>query len=95
MPECGPAGGSGDYAVYFGPLPQAFGSPTEHLDRPGRAVIADFLRKVLKLGLLRMADLCDRMDFDPLDRQDILTQASPLFPSLHSCLEPLIHSYAS
>lgn len=37
-------------------------------------MIADFLRKVLKLGLLRLADLCDRMDFDPLDRQEVLTQ---------------------
>lgn len=58
----------------FGPLPAAFGAPSEHLERPGRAVIADFLRKVLKLGLLRLADLCERMEFEPLDRQDILTQ---------------------
>ena len=58
----------------LGPLPSAFGDPQEELDRPQRAVLADFLRKVLKLGWLRLADLCERMDFDPLDRQDILIQ---------------------
>lgn len=62
------------------PLPSAFGPPGEHQERPGHAVIADFLRKVLKLGLLRLADLCDRMDFDPLERQDILTQVRTGLP---------------
>ncbi len=61
---------------FMGALPAAFGSLSKHLDRPGRAVTADFLRKVLKLGLLRLEDLCDRIDFDPLDKQSILTQAS-------------------
>ena len=62
---------------FLGTLPVAFGSPSEYLERPGRAVTADFLRKVLKLGLLRLEDLCDRIDFEPLDKQSILTQVNP------------------
>ena len=58
----------------MGTLPTAFGSPTKHKERPGRAVIADFLRKVLKLSLLRLDDLCDRIDCVPLDKHNILAQ---------------------
>lgn len=56
-------------------LPAAFGRPGEGEERPGRAVLGDFLAKVLRLAALRLADLCDRLDFEPLDRQDVLTQA--------------------
>ena len=61
-----------------GPLPYCFGEGTESASgaEQGRArmVVADFLRKVLKLASLRLTDLCDRIDFSPLDRTDVLTQ---------------------
>lgn len=57
-----------------GTLPAAFGRAGEGAERPGRAVLADFLHKVLKLAALRLADLCDRLDFEPLDRHDVLMQ---------------------
>lgn len=59
---------------FLGTLPNAFGSPSKNLDRPGRAVVADFLRKVLKLGLLRLEDLCERIEFKPMSKKDVLTQ---------------------
>ena len=59
---------------FMGTLPTSFGSASKHLERPGRAVTADFLRKVLKLGLLRLEDLCDRIDFKPMEKKDMLTQ---------------------
>ncbi|KAK9837434.1 hypothetical protein WJX81_002188 [Elliptochloris bilobata] len=65
--------GSGDMPV-VGALPAAFGRPGEGEERPGRPVLADFLAKVLKLAALRLADLCDRLDFEPLDRHDVLMQ---------------------
>ena len=64
-------------------LPAAFGRPGEGEERPGRAVLGDFLAKVLRLAALRLSDLCDRLDFEPLDCQDVLTQARPpALPSL-------------
>lgn len=41
---------------------------------PGRAVLAEFLTKLLRLAALRLGDLCDRLSFSPLDRADILSQ---------------------
>ena len=36
--------------------------------------VADFLARVLKLAGLRLSDLCDRLNFAPIDRNDVLTQ---------------------
>lgn len=60
-----------------GALPAAFGRPGEGLERPGRAVVSDFLNKVLKLAALRISDICERLDFDPLDRDQIVSQVLP------------------
>ena len=57
-----------------GALPAAFGRPGEGLERPGRAVVSDFLNKVLKLAALRISDICERLDFEPLDRDQIVSQ---------------------
>jgi hypothetical protein len=62
-----------------GVLPAAFGRPGEGLERPGRAVVSDFLNKVLKLAALRITDICDRLDFEPLDRNQIVSQVLPSF----------------
>ena len=43
---------------------------------PGRALVHEFLKKVLKLSLIRLLDLSDRLDFEPADRMDIVTQVS-------------------
>lgn len=59
-----------------GALPAAFGRPGEGLERPGRAVVSDFLNKVLKLAALRITDICDRLDFEPLNRDQIVLQVS-------------------
>ncbi len=67
-----------------GTLPAAFGRASEGAERPGRAVLADFLHKVLKLAALRLADLCDRLDFEPLDRHDVLMQVGLLHSPAHS-----------
>jgi hypothetical protein len=75
------AAGSGEAGGGSGALPAAFGPPGEGLERPGRAVLADFLAKVLKLAALRLADLCGRLDFEPLERQDVLSQARPRAPA--------------
>lgn len=64
-----------------GALPAAFGRPGEGLERPGRAVVSDFLNKVLKLAALRITDICDRLDFEPLDRNQIVSQVLPSFPA--------------
>ena len=42
-------------------------------DRP-RAVLAEFLRKLLRLSVLRLADLCERLDLAPMDQGDVLRQ---------------------
>jgi hypothetical protein len=55
-------------------VPAAFGKLGEGADRPGRAVISDFLNKVLKLAALRIADICDRLEFEPLERDQIVLQ---------------------
>jgi hypothetical protein len=36
--------------------------------------VADFLSRVLKLAGLRLSDLCDRLSFAPLDRNEVLAQ---------------------
>lgn len=53
-----------------------------HGDPQARALLADFLRKVLRLAALRLADLCDRMDFHPMPRADVLAQVGCAF---HHC----------
>ena len=70
----GPRGGGLAEGTEEGTLPAAFGRGVEGDARPGRAVVADFLHKVLKLAALRLADLCDRLDFAPLEHADLLTQ---------------------
>lgn len=55
-------------------VPAAFGKLYDGAERPGRAVVSDFLNKVLKLAALRIADICDRLDFEPLEREQIVLQ---------------------
>ena len=44
------------------------------LGGPHRAVLAEFLTKLLRLSALRLADLCERLNFAPMDKSDILAQ---------------------
>ena len=71
------------------PLPPAFNAGGADVgicrDRPGRAVLADFLKKLLRLSALRLADLCERMEFSPLDQSEILTQVGPTWLTCRSC----------
>lgn len=58
----------------------AFGKPNEaHSEQPGRAVVSDFLNKVLKLAALRIADICERLSFEPVDKNCITVQVRSLF----------------
>lgn len=43
-------------------------------DRAARAAAADFLRRVLKLGAFRLADLLSRLDTEPADPQQLLAE---------------------
>ena len=52
---------------------------------PGRAVLAEFLSKLLRLAALRLGDLCDRLSFSPLDRADILSQVCESAAGLWAC----------
>ena len=59
----------------FNTLPVAFGKANEAAsDQPGRAVVSDFLNKVLKLAALRIADICERLSFEPVDKNSITVQ---------------------
>ena len=56
-------------------LPHAFGKPNEaQNEQPGRAVVSDFFNKVLKLAALRIADICERLSFEPVDKNAITVQ---------------------
>ena len=73
--------GCTDATVMFSHLPAAFGKSNEAAsDQPGRAVVSDFLNKVLKLAALRIADICERLSFEPVDKNSITVQV-PSFPS--------------
>ena len=67
--------------VPLGSIMQPAATPRSAAQRPGsspgRAVLAEFLAKLLRLAALRLSDLCDRLSFSPLDKSDILTQAGP------------------
>ena len=39
-------------------------------------MISDFLNKVLKLAALRIADICERLSFEPVDKNAITVQVS-------------------
>lgn len=43
-------------------------------DRAARAAVADFLRRVLKLAAIRLADLVGRLDTEPADPQQLLAE---------------------
>lgn len=63
-------------------LPLAFAADgtdvvNTHAARPGRMVLAEFLRRLLRLSALRLADLCERMDFHPVEPGNVLTQVWP------------------
>ena len=71
--------GCADATVAFHTLPHAFGKPGEvQSEAPGRAVVSDFLNKVLKLAALRIADICERLSFEPVDKNAITVQASAI-----------------
>ena len=40
-------------------------------------MLAEFLTKLLRLSALRLADLCERLNFAPMDKADILAQVGP------------------
>ncbi|KAK9811088.1 hypothetical protein WJX73_001682 [Symbiochloris irregularis] len=81
-PTCNSRSGpwSGDQQASVSNLPPAFADEGDEeedalaRERPGRAVVADFLRKLLRLSALRLADLCERLDFSPMQPADILQQ---------------------
>ena len=87
----------------FTDLPVAFGKANEVVsDQPGRAVVSDFLNKVLKLAALRIADICERLTFEPVDKNSITVQVPLLSLSgrskhstaLGAChLQPLSHGW--
>eukprot|EP00884_Botryococcus_braunii_P018471 jgi/Botrbrau1/5307/Bobra.0391s0021.4 len=65
------------------PLPRAFGSRYNHDDKqPGRQVVFDFLSRVLRLAHIRANDLCERLDFQPLDRSTVIAE---VYTMLHYC----------
>ena len=37
-------------------------------------MVSDFLNKVLKLAALRIADICERLSFEPVDKNAITVQ---------------------
>ena len=43
-------------------------------DRPGRHILQEFLRKVLRLAANRLHDLCSRLDLEDVNREEIETQ---------------------
>jgi len=49
-------------------------SPSAAVVAKARRQVADFLARVLKLAGLRLSDLCDRLSFGPVDRNDMLAQ---------------------
>lgn len=62
-------------------LPRAFGSRGDS-KLPGRQVVQDFLSRVLRLAHIRANDLCERLDFLPLDRSTVLAE---VYTMLHYC----------
>ncbi len=61
-------------------LPHGFGSmdtTVSYSDKPGRHILQEFLRKVLKLAANRSHDLCSRLDLEDANREDIETQVQP------------------
>lgn len=74
--------GSGSQALSgHGPastaLPNGFGSidtGVSYSDKPGRHILQEFLRKVLKLAANRSHDLCGRLDVEDANREEIETQ---------------------
>ncbi|KAK9815768.1 hypothetical protein WJX72_009183 [[Myrmecia] bisecta] len=74
-----------------GPLPHAFGRPAAYVglpERPGYAILSEFLRKVLKLSEMRLRDLCGRINFAPLEADDILTQ-------VYTIVEHVVYEHTS
>ena len=63
-------------------------------EKPGRALVHEFLKKVLKLSLIRLLDLSDRLDFEPADRMDIVTQVSSKLSGKH-CMQLPVHGTLS
>lgn len=63
------------------PLPRAFGSRGDN-KLPGRQVVHDFLSRVLRLAHIRANDLCERLDFLPLDRSTVIAE---VYTMLHYC----------
>lgn len=58
-------------------LPKGFGSmdtTVSYSDKPGRHILQEFLRKVLKLAANRSHDLCGRLDLEDANREEIETQ---------------------
>jgi len=58
-------------------LPNSFGSmdtTVSYTDKPGRHILQEFLRKVLKLAANRSHDLCGRLDLEDANREEIETQ---------------------
>lgn len=58
-------------------LPNGFGSmdtTVSYSDKPGRHIVQEFLRKVLKLAANRSHDLCGRLDLEDANREEIETQ---------------------
>jgi len=58
-------------------LPNGFGSmdtTASYSDKPGRHILQEFLRKVLKLAANRSHDLCGRLDLEDANREEIETQ---------------------
>lgn len=37
-------------------------------------MLAEFLTKLLRLSAMRLGDLCERLNFSPMDKSDILAQ---------------------
>ena len=73
----------------FNTLPAAFGRPNEAAsEQPGRAVVSDFLNKVLKLAALRIADICERLSFEPVDKNAITVQVQPFLCSSPQLKDP-------
>ena len=50
------------------------GAPSAAVVAKARRQVADFLARVLKLAGLRLSDLCDRLSFASVDRNDVLAQ---------------------
>ena len=59
-------------------------------DKPGRHILQEFLRKVLKLAANRSHDLCGRLDLEDANREEIETQvqahAHCRSVSVHPCV---------